>query len=84
MKKSPCQPAKEALGCFLMLILGALMTLGLILLVIPNGIMALVHGNLAGWWRSVLIWVVAPTIGIMLVAWFTYGLKGIHGLGKRG
>jgi hypothetical protein len=83
MKKSPSQTTREALGCFLMLILGALMMLGLMLLVVPNGIMALMRGNLAGWWRLVLIWVVTPTIGIALVAWFTYGFKGFPGPRKR-
>jgi hypothetical protein len=64
------------MGCFLMLILGTLAMLGLVRLVVSNGIMDLVRGNLVDWRRSVLAWVVAPTIGIVLVAWFTYGFKG--------
>jgi hypothetical protein len=85
MKESPYQTTREALGCFVMLILGALMMmLGLILLVVPNGIMALVRGNVADWWRLVLIWVVTPTIGIVLVAGFTYGFNGIAGPKEAG
>jgi hypothetical protein len=84
LKKSPRQTPREALGCFLMLILAAIMMLGLMLLVVPNGVMALVSGNPAGWWRLVLIWVVTPTIGILLVARVSHGFKGICGPWKRG
>jgi hypothetical protein len=84
MKKSPSPATREAMGCFLMLILGTLMMIGLVRLAVPNGIMDPARGNPVGWRRSVLTWVVAPAVGIALVAWFTYGFKGIRGLRKRG
>ena len=82
MKKSPCPTNREALGCFLMLILGALMILGIILRIVPSGIVALTNGDLRSWWRLVVIWVVGPTVGIVGVAWLTYGIKGLDGPGK--
>jgi hypothetical protein len=84
MKKRPSQSAREAMGCFLMLMLGTLMILGLIRLAAQNDIRDLVRGNAAGWRQSVLIWVVAPAIGIAFVAWFTYGFKAIRGPRERG
>ena len=71
------------MGCFLMLMLGTLMILGLIRLAARIDIRDLVGGNGAGWRQSVVIWVVAPAIGIALVAWFTYGFKGIRGPRKH-
>jgi hypothetical protein len=82
VKKDPSVATREALGCFLILILGAFMTLGL-LLVIAKGITALVHGDLNGWWRLVLLWVVAPALGIVLVAWLTTGFSSFPGPWKR-
>ena len=79
MKRSPCPTNREALGCFLMLILGALMSLGFILRVVPSGIVALMNGELKIWMRLVAIWVVGPIMGIAVVAWLTYGTQGIDG-----
>jgi hypothetical protein len=69
---------KEALGCFVMLLLVAFMTLGVIVLV-PSGIGELLRGNATASARSIFVlaltWVAAPAIGIALVAWLTYGRK---------
>jgi hypothetical protein len=75
MKKSANHATREALGCFVMLILGAILTLGATLVVVPRGITALVGGDATGWRVSALAWVVAPAAGIALTAWFTYGLR---------
>ncbi|HZW32661.1 MAG TPA: hypothetical protein VFF52_18255 [Isosphaeraceae bacterium] len=69
---------KEALGCFVMLLLAGFMALGAMGLVL-RGIGALLRGHDAGGWRSILItvatWELAPAAGIALVAWLTCGLK---------
>jgi hypothetical protein len=72
------------MGCFLMLMLATLMMGGLIRFVGSNGFRDLMRGNLAGWRQSALTGIVAPAIGIVLVAWFTYRFKGIRGPTKRG
>jgi hypothetical protein len=78
MRRYADRATKEALGCFVMLLLAGFMALGVIVLV-PAGIVQLVRGNDAERWRSILThmvtWVVAPAAGIALVAWLTDGLK---------
>jgi hypothetical protein len=78
MRRHAERATKEALGCFVMLILGAFLALGVMVLV-PTGIGELLRGNDAERWRSILMrlvaWVVAPAIGIVLVAWLTYKSK---------
>jgi hypothetical protein len=56
-----------------MLILGAILTLGGMVIILPGLIRALVGKPPAGFWRSALIWVVAPAIGIAVLGWLTYG-----------
>ncbi len=58
-----------------MLILGAILTLGCMAVILP-GLIGLLNGKMpAGLGRSALIWLVAPAIGIAVVAWFTYGFR---------
>jgi hypothetical protein len=76
MKKQAQSATREAAGCFCMLILGALMTLGTMVIIIPGLVAALAGRPPVGLWRSVWIWLVAPGVGIALVGWLTYGLKG--------
>jgi hypothetical protein len=78
MRRHADRATKEALGCFVVLLLAGFMVLGAMVLV-PRGIGELLHGNDAQRWRSILstvvTWEVAPAAGIALVAWLTYGLK---------
>ncbi len=60
MKKPAQSATREAAGCFCMLILGAIMTLGGMVIIFPGVVAALVGKPPAGLWRSVLIWLVAP------------------------
>jgi hypothetical protein len=71
------------MGCFLMLMLGTIMVIGLARLAAPTRFMELARGSPGGWRRAVLLWIVTPTIAIALVAWFTYGFKGISAVRKR-
>ena len=73
--KGPQDATREALGCFCMLILGAILTLGGMLIILPGLIEAMVRKRPAGLWRSTLIWLVAPAIGIAVVGWLTYGFR---------
>lgn len=74
MKKSSQDATREAAGCFCMLILGAILTLGTLVVVLP-GLSGLATGKYPpGLWRSALIWMVTPIAGIAVVAWLTYGL----------
>jgi hypothetical protein len=84
MKKSVEHDSREAMGCFFMLILGAMLALGGMLVVVPRGIMILLGGDSTGWWRSFLGWIVAPASGIALAAWITYGFPGRRRPGGRG
>ena len=83
MKKVFRNGTKEAVGCFCMLILASIMTLGGMVIIFPAVIAALAGKPAAGIWRSVLIWVVAPGVGMALVAWLTYGFKGRGDAGRR-
>jgi hypothetical protein len=74
--------ASEALGCFVMLLLGAFLTLGVIA-VSPMGISELLRGHHAEGLRLILTWVIAPAVGIALVAWLTYGVKRPRDSKKR-
>jgi hypothetical protein len=75
MRKGHEDPTREAVGCFCMLILGAILTLGSLVIILPGVIAALVGKPPAGLWRSALIWLVAPAIGIAMLAWLTYGFR---------
>jgi hypothetical protein len=44
-------------------------------IVLPGLIGALAGKPPAGLWRSALIWLVAPAIGIAVVGWLTYGFR---------
>jgi hypothetical protein len=73
MKKGAEHDSREAIGCFVMLILGAMLTLGVMVIVVPNVITTLLGKEVTGLWRSVLVWVVGPLVGIALTALVTYG-----------
>ena len=78
MQRHADRATKEALGCFVMLLLAGFMAVGVMVLA-PAVIRELLRGNDATGWHSILTQVVArvvaPATGIALVAWFTYGLK---------
>lgn len=76
MKKDPQGSTREAAGCFCMLILGAILTLGSMVIILPAAIGALAGKPQPAFWRSVLIWTVAPATGIAVAAWLTYGFGG--------
>lgn len=77
MKKPKPQDARrEAVGCFVMLILGAILTLGGLVILLPGVVASLAGKPTPGLGRSVLIWVVAPSVGIAIVACLTYGWPG--------
>jgi hypothetical protein len=75
MKKSPEHVTREVVGCFCMLILGAILTLGGMVIILPGLIATLAGKPPAGLWRSVLLWLVAPGFGIAVLAWLTYGFR---------
>jgi len=75
MKRGHEDATREALGCFCMLILGAIMTLGGLVIILPGLVAALTGKPPAGLWRSAFIWLAAPAIGIAVVASLTYGFR---------
>ena len=83
MKRVPQDATREAVGCFCMLILGAILTLGGMVIILPGLIGALAGKSPAGLWRSVLIWLVAPGIGIAVLGWLTYGFRPRNGPTRR-
>ena len=72
MKKGAKHDPREAVGYFVMLMFGAFMTLGIIVIVVPKSIELLLGKDVTGWWRSVLIWLVAPGVGIAVTSLVTY------------
>ena len=75
MKKEPQDATREAVGCFCMLILGAILTLGGMVIILPGLIATMAGKPPAGLLRSALLWIVAPGLGIAAVAWFTYRFR---------
>lgn len=73
MKEGPQSAAREAVGCFCMLILGAILTLGGLVIILPGLVAALAGKPPAGLGRAALIWLVAPAVGIAIAGWLTYG-----------
>jgi hypothetical protein len=83
MKRRPQDATREAAGCFVMLILGAIVTLGGLAILLPGLVATLAGKTPAGLWRSVLIWVVAPAVGIAIVGWLTYAYPRRKSGGRR-
>jgi hypothetical protein len=75
MKKVPQDATREAVGCFCMLILGAILTLGTMVIILPGVIGAMAGKPQPRLWRSVLIWLVAPGLGIAVLGWLTFGFR---------
>lgn len=73
-KQAPPNATREAVGCFLMLLLGAIVTLAGLVILLPGLVATLAGKPVPGLGRSVLMWMVAPGIGLAIVAWLTYGL----------
>jgi hypothetical protein len=64
--------AREAAGCFIMTILGAILALG-VLVAVPAELLAPAREDRRPWWQAILLWIVAPAGGIALVDRLTYG-----------
>ena len=75
MKRVPQDATREAVGCFCMLILGAILTLGGMVIILPGLVAALAGKPPVGLGRSALIWLVAPAIGIAVLGWLTFGFR---------
>jgi hypothetical protein len=57
-----------------MLVLGAIMSLG-VMSIAMLAISERQRVDQPAWWRSILLWVIAPGAGFAFVAWLTYGFK---------
>jgi hypothetical protein len=73
MDKEKSRVARESIGCFLMLVLGAFVALGL--MVALEGYGSLQPWAPDGWWHLFIAWVVGPAAGIGLIALGLYGFK---------
>jgi hypothetical protein len=65
---------RDAIGCFLLLVLGAFASMGAVRVVVfattePAG------QEQGEWLRQFLIWVVAPSAGFALVAWLVWRFR---------
>ncbi len=79
MNRDTSRTTREAIGCFLMLVLGAFLCLGLMRIAIV-GISPPQRG--LELWPSLLFWVLAPGVGIAFLGWLTYGSKRLGGRTK--
>jgi hypothetical protein len=77
METKPGRAAREAVGCFLMLVLGALLALGVVIAL--DRIDVLRSGEPGEWLALVLPWLLGPAAGIGLIALALYGFKGPRG-----
>ena len=76
MKRESSRTTREAMGCFFMLVFGAIMCVCLMrIAVIAIGQRE--RTGQASWWPVDLILVAVPGVGIILTAWLTYGFKGL-------
>ena len=73
MKRNTSRP-REALGCFLMLVLAAIMCMG-VLSIAMLAISQRQGADQPQWLRSILLWVGVPGAGLALVWWLTYRCK---------
>jgi hypothetical protein len=84
MKRATNRNPREAMGCFVMLVFGA------ILCVCAMRIALIAIGQRertgqASWWQLDLLFGLVPCAGIVVTAWLTYGFAGMWGAvkGKR-
>jgi protein-S-isoprenylcysteine O-methyltransferase Ste14 len=82
MKTKMSRTTQEALGCFLMLVLGAIMSLG-VMSIAMLAISERQRVDQPKWWRSILLWVIAPGAGFAFVAWLTYGFNTLRSRKQR-
>ena len=74
MKKETNRAAREAAGCFLMLVLGAMVCVGFMRIAALAASDRVRTGE-AEWWQNIAIWLFIPAALGALIAWLTYGLK---------
>jgi uncharacterized membrane protein YdbT with pleckstrin-like domain len=82
MQREPNHAAREAVGCFLMLVLGAIVCVGFMRITA----LAVSQGMRAGrleWWHTSVVWVVVPAALGAFVFWMTYRLRGLRSGEKR-
>ena len=83
MKREASRTSREGMGCFLMLVLGAIACVGamrvsVLAITPPDGLVQ------SDWWQSIVMWLIAPSAASIFVALFTYGFDGLRIRGKRG
>ncbi len=82
MKRATSRNPREAMGCFLMLIFGAIVCVCLMrIALIAIGQRERV--GQASRWPLDLLFVLVLCAGIVLTAWLTYGFEGVWGHMKR-
>ncbi len=82
MKRETSRTTREAMGCFFMLVFGAIMCVCLMRIAV-FAIGQRERTGQASWWSVDLILVAVPGVGIVLAGWLTYGFKGSWDLLKR-
>ena len=81
MGKSPAE-TRDGIGCLLKSVLGALLTLGVLLILALTGVL----GNDAAEerWPWLLVWIGCPLSGIALLVLAVYGFGGADGPRRPG
>jgi uncharacterized membrane protein required for colicin V production len=83
MKRDTHRTTREAAGCFLGLVLGAIMCLGVMRIVVL-AISQRQQVDQSEWWRSIVLWMLAPGAGLAVIAWLVYGFERPRNQNKRG
>ncbi len=82
MKRESSRTTREAMGCFFMLVFGAIMCVCLMRIAVV-AISQREGTGQASCWPLDLILVAVPCAGIIVAGWVTYGFKGAWDLLKR-
>jgi hypothetical protein len=82
MKRETSRTTREAMGCFFMLVFGAIMCVCLMRIAVV-AVGQSERTSQPSWWPLDLIMVVVPGVGIILAGWLTFGFKGPRDLLRR-
>jgi hypothetical protein len=82
MKRASSRNPREAMGCFLMLVCGAILCVCLMRIALL-AIGQREHTGHMSWWQLDLLLALVPCAAIVLTAWLTYGFEGVRVLMKR-
>ena len=83
MGRDSTRATREATGCFLILVLGAIVCVGFMRIAML-AVSDRAHTGEFQWWHTIVLWLIAPVAAIAVVAWFTYGFTSARSRKRPG